>query len=211
MDNAATLEPETWVDQHGDSLFRFTVARLQDPDTASDLVQETFLAALRLRDTYAGRSSVRTWLIAILKNKIADCLRKIGREQRSRERNGSGDRTEGMFDGRGRWRLRPSHWGSDPIREFERREFWEVLERCLSKVPAHLVDGFLERELEGLSREAICRELNLTPENLSVRLFRARLLLRRCLETNWFCAGEATSRGSAELTHSTSGTALQGK
>jgi DNA-directed RNA polymerase specialized sigma24 family protein len=45
---------------------------VQDPEIASDLMQETFRAALRIRHTYAGRSSVRTWLVAILKHKIAD-------------------------------------------------------------------------------------------------------------------------------------------
>ena len=100
MDDAAALDPETWVDQHGDSLFRFAVSRVQDPETASDLVQETFLAALRLRDTYAGRSSVRTWLVAILKHKIADRLRKIGREQRFQEGTG--------LRGRDRRHVRPS-------------------------------------------------------------------------------------------------------
>ena len=49
-----------------------------------------------------------------------------------------------------------------------------------------MVDAFIERELEGESREAICRDLDITPENLSVRLFRARLMLRRCLERHWF-------------------------
>jgi RNA polymerase sigma-70 factor, ECF subfamily len=193
MDDAAALDPETWVDQHGDSLFRFAVLRVQDPETAADLVQETFLAAIRLRNTYAGRSSVRTWLIAILKHKIADCLRKIGREQRFQEGNASEDGTQGMFDRRGHWRIPPLDWGSDPLREYERREFWEVLGRCLSKIPAHLVDAFLECELEGGSREAICRDLKITPENLSVRLFRARLLLRRCLEMHWFRGRVTTS------------------
>ncbi len=206
MDDAVALDPETWVDQHGDSLFRFAVSRVQDPETASDLVQETFLAALRIRDTYAGRSSVRTWLIAILKHKIADCLRKVGREQRFQEGWASEDGTQGMFDRRGHWRTPPLDWGSDPLREYERREFWEVLGRCLSKIPAHLVDAFLECELEGLSREAICRDLNITPENLSVRLFRARLLLRRCLEMHWFCGGEARSRGPRALTCPTAAT-----
>jgi RNA polymerase sigma-70 factor, ECF subfamily len=211
MDNPTALDPETWVDQHGDSLFRFAVSRVQDPETASDLVQETFLAALRIRHTYAVRSSVRTWLVAILKHKIADRLREIGREQRSREGNGPGDGTEGMFDRHGHWRISPLDWGSDPLREYERREFWEVLGRCLSKIPAHLVDAFLERELEGLSREAICRDLDITPKNLSVRLFRARLLLRRCLEMNWFCGGEARSRGPRASTCPTAGTNSEGR
>jgi RNA polymerase sigma-70 factor (ECF subfamily) len=193
MDDAAVLDPETWVDQHGDSLFRFAVLRVQDPETAADLVQETFLAALSSRQSYSGRSSVRTWLVGILKRKVADRLRMAGRERRFRQADGSGSRTEGMFDRRGHWRTPPLDWGGDPFREYERREFWEVLERCLARIPAHMVDAFLERELEGESREAICRDLKITPENLSVRLFRARLLLRRCLEIHWFRGRELTS------------------
>ena len=205
MDDAAGLDPENWVDQHGDSLFRFAVLRVQDPETASDLVQETFLAALLSRESYSGRSSVRTWLVAILKHKIADRLRELGRERRSREGEGSGDGTEGMFDRRGHWRTPPLDWGSDPLREYERREFWEVLGRCLSKIPAHLGDAFLECELEGESREAICRDLNITPENLSVRLFRARLRLGRCLEMHWFRGRATTSEVPQALTCPTAG------
>ena len=205
MEDAAALDPETWVDQHGDSLFRFAVLRVQDPETASDLVQETFLAALSSRESYTGRSSVRTWLVAILKHKVADRLRKVGRERRLRESEESEDGTERMFDRRGHWRTPPLDWGGDPLREYERREFWEVLGRCLSKIPAHLGDAFLECELEGESREAICRDLKITPENLSVRLFRARLLLRRCLEMHWFRGRETTSEIPQALTCPTAG------
>ena len=61
-------------------------------------------------------------------------------------------------------------------------------------------------ELEGESREAICRDLKITPENLFVRLFRARLLLRRCLEMNWFCGEEVRSRSPEALTCPAAGT-----
>ncbi len=118
MDEASALDPETWVDQHGDSLYRFALSRVQDPETAADLVQETFLAALRIREAYAGRSSVRTWLTAILKHKIADCHRRVGREQRFQESQGTEDATRGMFDGRGHWRTPPLGFkAGDPIRE----------------------------------------------------------------------------------------------
>jgi RNA polymerase sigma-70 factor (ECF subfamily) len=194
MENGVALEPETWVDRHGDSLFRFAVLRVGDPEAAADLVQETFLEALRTRDSYAGRSSVRTWLLAILKHKIIDRLRRLGREGRSSESEASGDGTEGIFDRRGHWRTRPLDWGTDPLHEYERREFWEVMGRCLARIPPHLADAFLDRELEGLSREVICRQVKITPENLSARLHRARLLLRRCLERHWFCVEPAASQ-----------------
>jgi RNA polymerase sigma-70 factor (TIGR02943 family) len=200
MNDGAALDPDTWVDRHGDSLFRFAVLRVKDPEIASDLVQETFLAALRVRDNYSGASSVRSWLTAILKHKIVDRLRKTGREQRFREAKAKNDETEGMFDRRGRWRTPPRNWRGDPIIECERDEFWQVLGRCLSKLPAHLADAFLERELEGLSREVISQNLGITPENLSVRLFRARLLLRCCLEDRWFHGRDTTRDHPREMT-----------
>src|SRR5262249_38843335 len=203
MDNATALDPESWVEQHGDSLFRFALLRVRDPDAASDLVQETFLAALRVRETYSGRSSVRSWLVAILKHKIADHLRRVGREQRFQEGRVSEDRDGCPFDRRGHWRAAPLDWDSDPLRESEPREFWDVFGRCLSRLPAHLADAFLERELDGLSREAICRDLKITPANLSVQLFRARLLLRRCLEMHWFCGREARSESARVWTWAT--------
>src|SRR5437879_5440227 len=116
MGNGATFDPETWVEQHGDSLYRFAIQRVRDPEAAADLVQETFLGAIRARDTFSGGSSVRTWLVAILRNKIADRLRRLGREERFR----GGDAPEGegegasMFDRRGRWRTPPLDWRGEP-------------------------------------------------------------------------------------------------
>jgi RNA polymerase sigma-70 factor (ECF subfamily) len=52
-------DPALWVDQHGDCLYRYALVRLGNPETAEDLVQETFLAALRAREKFAGGSSER--------------------------------------------------------------------------------------------------------------------------------------------------------
>jgi len=76
----ALSDPERWVDEHGDDLFKFALARLRDPVKAEDFVQEAFLAALRGGSNFSGRSSERTWLTGILKNKIFDHFRKVGRE-----------------------------------------------------------------------------------------------------------------------------------
>ncbi|MHC5540482.1 RNA polymerase sigma factor, partial [Singulisphaera rosea] len=61
MKSRSELEPEAWVERHGDSLYRFAILRVRDPEAASDLVQEAFLEALRARASFTGRSSVRTW------------------------------------------------------------------------------------------------------------------------------------------------------
>jgi RNA polymerase sigma factor (sigma-70 family) len=78
---AEPTDPATWVDRHGDYLFRYALARLRQANLAEDLVQEAFLGALQGRDQFAGVSSERTWLVSILKRKIIDHLRRHHQEQ----------------------------------------------------------------------------------------------------------------------------------
>src|SRR5215468_1457294 len=80
--NATT--PEDWVEAHGDYLFNFAIGQVRDAGVAEDLVQETFLAALKGRDRFAGQSSERTWLVGILRHKIYDHLRHTCRERTMR-------------------------------------------------------------------------------------------------------------------------------
>ena len=174
-------DPEGWVDRYGDYLYRHAMLRLRSPEIAADLVQETFLEALRGRKTFAGRSSGRTWLVGILKHKIVDHFRRTGRQQALA--NGVVD---SAFDGRGHWKIGPAAWRGEPSRNLETREFWEAFGRCLSKLPAGLADAFILRELDGLDSDEVQDVLNITDVNLWARLHRARSLLRNCLESNWF-------------------------
>ena len=175
--------PEGWLDRHGDCLYRLAMLRLRSPDLAADAVQETFLEALRARGSFAGRSSERTWLVGILKHKIADHYR---RSARGMESTIGADPTPADFDRRGHWRVGPAAWGGDPGRDLEAREFWDALGGCLARPSRGLADAFLLRELDGLSSAEVQQQLGITPENLWTRLHRSRSLLRRCLESNWF-------------------------
>ena len=65
-------QPEVW---------RFTAA-LVDPASADDLTQETYLRAFRGLTDFAGRSSVRTWLLAIARHVCADHIRTLQRRRR---------------------------------------------------------------------------------------------------------------------------------
>jgi RNA polymerase sigma-70 factor (ECF subfamily) len=186
VENDALADPVEWVDRHGDVLYRYTLLRVRSPELAADLVQDTFVEALRVRHSYAGRSSERTWLIGILRHKILDYLRKSAREPVTL---GGGDdqaTVESLFDRRGRWKAGVPTWPLEPSMELEAREFWDVLGDCLAKLPRSLADAFFLRELDGLESEQIQRVLGITPASLWKRIHRARSLLRECLQVHWF-------------------------
>lgn len=164
---------------------RYALARLRQPEVAEDLIQETFLAAFRARDQFAGRSSERTWLVGILKRKIVDHLRRRGREQPATDLTNSDQWTDALFDERGNWRKKPGQW-PDPSAAFEKEEFWTAFADCLRKLPERLASAFTLREVEELESQEVCKVLNVSANNLWVMLHRARLGLWRCLEVNWF-------------------------
>ena len=192
--NSQIEDPESWVDQYGDFLYRFSLSRTKDPSIAEDLVQETFLAALKARKNFQGRSSARTWLIAILKHKIVDHIRKQVREQASDKvesiyNAAANDPADTIFNEEGDWRIRPSKWSIDPMKLYEQKEFMDVLYHCLGELPKRQAEAFMMREIDGFSTEEICKVLNISATNSWVMLYRARMWLRQCLENNWLNTG----------------------
>jgi RNA polymerase sigma factor (sigma-70 family) len=73
-------DPEQWVELHGDYLFSYAMMRLHDASKTEDAVQETLLAALKRGRSFAGRSAEWSWLVGMIKNKIADYYRTASRE-----------------------------------------------------------------------------------------------------------------------------------
>jgi RNA polymerase sigma-70 factor (ECF subfamily) len=187
MDQNQPIDPDRWVDHHGDALYGYAMLRLRDADSASEVVQETFLEALKGRSKFLGRSSERTWLVGILKHKIIDHFRRQAR----RERGVGGEEPSGpeigeFFDERGAWKVAVDRWAELPGRAVERAEFWDVFRACLAELPPSYAEAFTLSELEGLPGPEVCKILEITPTNLWARLHRARLLLRRSLEAKWF-------------------------
>ncbi|MEO1495665.1 MAG: sigma-70 family RNA polymerase sigma factor [Planctomycetota bacterium] len=180
------LDPKRWLDEHGDTLLAFAESRVGDTATAEDLVQETLLAAWRGREQYAARAAERTWLIGILKRRLVDHWRRSG------GRHGHAPNQEyTLFNERGEWSTRPDAWpaeaaGPDTIAESD--EFWHVLERCQGDMPPHLARVFQQRAVAEAPVDSVCEAEGISRKNLSVRLHRARLLVRKCLERRWFCA-----------------------
>lgn len=183
MDMAPKTDARKWVDDYGDALFRFAVARVKNQSIAEDLVQEAFLAALQSRDRFKGQSSEKTWLMAILKHKILDYYRKDQLAQALYVSPGQDDEDlDAFFDRQGQWQLQPVKWRSDPQKAHELSEFMDHFYRCLAQLPKRNADAFVYREIDGMSTEEICRLLAISTNNCWVVLYRARMLLRHCLE-----------------------------
>jgi RNA polymerase sigma-70 factor (ECF subfamily) len=160
---------------------------------AEDLVQETFLAAVRAYDKFGGRSSVRSWLCGILKHKIIDHYRKAGRETSFTDLEFLSDEYSDKFVPQGFWHHEngPHDWQPDAAKVMERGEFWMTIRQCLSKLPQRIADVFAMREMEGVTSKEICVILSISESNLWVMLHRARMALRECLEMNWFDTNKA--------------------
>lgn len=181
--------PEEWVDRYGDALFAFTVAQVRDPHVAEDIVQEALLAAFAGRDSFAGQSHERTWLIGILKHKIIDHLRRAAREREHRAEDTADlpHFLEHFFDrGRGKWKQAPLKWTNDANQHAENREFWKVVHACVGRLSPTYAEAFCLREMSQMNTDDVCELLGISSTNLGVRLHRARLLLRTCLERHWF-------------------------
>ncbi|MGE5169039.1 MAG: sigma-70 family RNA polymerase sigma factor [Rudaea sp.] len=173
---------------HRRYLLRVARLELRDAELAEDVVQETLVAALAGRSGFSGRSSVKTWLTGILKHKIVDAIRQRQRQPRSfasLDEEADLDDFDAMFRDDGHWEAPPADWG-DPEQALSRREFMDVLELCLEKLPPNTARVFVMREVLELTTDEICKELTITANNLWVILYRARMALRACVEQNWF-------------------------
>ena len=190
--SAGLSNPEYWVEEYGDYLFRYALGRLRDPARAEDAVQETFLAALKGGKSFQGRSAEKSWLTGILKNKIFDFYRKAARETSFTDLDFYADEEADRFVsdgvGKGGWihELGPQEWQADPGASLDNEMFWKIFRDCSAKLPKNVAAVFTLREVDDVDSKEICAALNISESNLWVMLHRARMALRRCLETNWF-------------------------
>ncbi len=184
--NFRYMTQHDWLAEHGDYLYRYALARLRDPHQAEDAVQETLLAAIS-GSSFAGKASPRTWLTGILKHKIIDQFRRQQRETRLESPDDIGEEEPGMdefFVEDGHWSEPPQHW-VEPGNLLQQQQFLEILQDCMDRLPKKLARIFLLREIEETDNEDICKELEISPTNAWVMLYRARMGLRKCVEMNW--------------------------
>lgn len=168
-------------------LLRFAALQLRDDAAAEDAVQETMVSALESAHRFGQRAQFKTWVFAILKNKIIDLIRRRKREVALDPDEIPEDSFDALFDEDGHWQsdAAPADWG-DPAQSYENERFWAVFHVCLERLPANTGRVFMMREYLGFDTDEICKELAISASNCWVVLHRARMALRLCLEQKWF-------------------------
>ena len=172
-------EISEWVEEHGDLLYRFARCRVSSHELAEDLVQITFMSALKDWQRFRRDSSPKTWLVSILRHKIIDHYRRKKPVSLENFPDGgeavtqSAIASEEMVQDTKSIRLNP-----EEILEHE--ELRQTLRECLDDLPERFKQVFVMRDLENESTENICKELDLSVSNFSVMMYRARLLLKDC-------------------------------
>lgn len=181
------LNPKVWAELYADYLYGFVLVRINNVEVAKDLVQETFLSALERVESFQGLSSEKTWLTAILKNKIVDVYRKKPFEFRNLLES-SGAENQDFFDAAdGRWIAKHSpvnNWDqqSDAL---QNKELQIILKECMAKLPPLWSSVFTMKHINDEASETIIKDLNLSSSNYWVIIHRAKVNLRSCLEKNW--------------------------
>ncbi len=176
-------------------MIKFAQLQLRDAAMAEDVVQEALAAALANAKEFAGRSALKTWVFAILRNKIVDHIRQQSRTTNvsalAPEEESLDQSFETLFKSNEHWRRenRPTNWG-DPEETLQQKHFWDVFDACLNHLPENTARVFMMREFLEFETAEVCRELRITVSNCNVILHRARNGLRRCLEKSWFAPGE---------------------
>lgn len=160
------------VDAYSEPVYRLALKILNDPQDAEDVLQETFLKALRSVSGFEGRSSLSTWLYRIAANEALMLVRKRKPQAALREEVDEED-AEDLANA-----VTVVDWCCLPEKELLSNEARRFLDAAVQKLPLTLRMVFLLRDVEGLSIRETAEALSLTEMTVKTRLLRARLRLR---------------------------------
>lgn len=179
-----SLQPELWVEKYGDYFLYFTLSKVSDREVAKDIVSETFLAGLKSKANFEGRSTEKTWLISILNRKIIDHYRKI---------NSTKGKAEVKIDYAnedldGSWLEEQVSSSSSTSADFslENEELGKAILSCLEQINPKHAEIFKMKTMQDYDNEVICNEMKINSSNLWVIIHRARTALANCLDNSWF-------------------------
>jgi RNA polymerase sigma-70 factor (ECF subfamily) len=178
---------EALVARHYATMLAVARSYVQTRSVAEEVVQEAWLGVLQSLGRFEGRSSLKTWIVAIV---VHTAQKRAVRERRSvpfaslapesAVDEGRFQRSDEPFPGH--WRRYPASWGASPDRVAEDRETLRVAMRAIAELPANQQAVIRMRDIEGWDADEVCTALNVSPANQRVLLHRARSRVRTALE-----------------------------
>lgn len=184
---AKRTQIENWLEEHGDALYQYALLKTNSPEIAADLLQDTFEAVIRSSKPFEGKSTVRSYLIGILRNKIADHYRRSYKSSSILSR----DETkviQDVFGEEGYWTAKtaPPALKDDGVHLLDNPGFLNALALCLSKLPETWRLVLEGKYLNAKETKQLCQELKLSTTNLWQINHRAKLSMQQCLQATWF-------------------------
>ncbi len=169
------------ISRHQGSMMRLARSFVSSPQVAEEVVQDTWLGVLRGIDRFAGRSSIKTWLLRILVNRA----RSAGTsESRSVAIGDAGPAVDSArFDAGGAWMSPPRHWIEESQDRLAAESVSGLIRATLEELPPRQRDVVMLRDVDGLTSEEVCHVLDISEGNQRVLLHRGRSRLRQALET----------------------------
>ena len=156
----------TTIREHSPALLSFALRVLHQREEAEDMVQETWISALKSVPTFEGRASLRTWLTRILQRRLADRFRKLRSYAQLDE-----DALVAAV--------------SAPEARFDARQMAELSARTL-EVLSPLERRAIMLDVQQLDRDEVAERLGVTRGHLRVLLFRGRQKLKAALREAGF-------------------------
>ena len=171
----------TLVERHNGAMLRLALSFVPSRAVAEEVVQDTWLAALRGLTAFEGRSSLKTWLFSILVNRA----RTTGvREARSVPVADAGPVVDASrFGPDGAWAEPPELWIEEAENRIDAVKLADLLRVLLDTLPARQREVVLLRDVEELSSADVCDVLAISEANQRVLLHRGRAKLRQALES----------------------------
>lgn len=180
---------EKWFHQYSDELYTWAMHKTSSRETSEDLVQETFLSATRGFNGFKNNSNPKTWLFAILNNKIIDHYRLKAKSLQfdsNKTEYISQNITSSFFDEDLNWKLNEDAllW-EEENNILDNTDFRLIMAHCIQDLPENWRLAVMSKYIMEKSTEQICQEIKVTQSNYWQIIHRAKLTLKKCIDQKW--------------------------
>ena len=177
--------------QHG-ALIRMAMGYVANREVAEEVVQETWMVVIESLSRFEGRSSLRTWIFGILIHKAKDRGVREKRHTTFSDFESYDDNEEAVDPSRfqqsgewaGHWAFPPQPWDDrTPEKLLMSKQTVACMQRAIDALPVILKEVLILHDGDGVKTKDVCKRLNISENNLYVRLHRARERMRVAVET----------------------------